>query len=36
LKLEKYGSDNTIFVENGDSIETAFTEAKTKIEELKK
>lgn len=36
LRLEKYGSDNTIFVKDGDGIETAFTEAKTKIEELKK
>jgi len=36
LKLEKYGTDNTIFVENGESIETAFNEAKTKIEDLKK
>lgn len=36
IKLEKYGSDNTLFIDNGDSIETAFTEAKNKIDELKK
>lgn len=36
LRLEKYGSDNTIFVKDGDGIETAFTDAKNKIEELKK
>lgn len=36
LSLEKYGSDATIFVKDGDSIETVFTEAKNKIEELKK
>ncbi len=36
IKLEKYGSDNTLFFENGDVIETSFTEAKNKIDELKK
>lgn len=36
LRLEKYGSDNTIFVKDGNSIEPAFIEAKNKIEELKK
>jgi hypothetical protein len=36
LKLEKYGSDNTVFIDNGATIETAFTEAKNKIDELKK
>lgn len=36
LRLEKYGSDNTIFIDNGDTIEVAFTEAKNKIDELKK
>jgi hypothetical protein len=36
LKLEKYGSDNTLFIDNGDIIEIAFTEAKNKIDELKK
>lgn len=35
IKLEKYGSDNTLFIENGDIIEFAFTEAKNKIDELK-
>jgi hypothetical protein len=36
LKLEKYGSDNTLFIDNGDTIDLAFTEAKNKIDELKK
>jgi hypothetical protein len=36
IKLEKYGSDNTLFIDSGDTIETAFTEAKNKIDELKK
>lgn len=36
IKLEKYGSDNTLFIDNADIIEIAFTEAKNKIEELKK
>lgn len=36
IKLEKYGSDNTIFFDNGDIIESAFTDAKNKIDELKK
>jgi hypothetical protein len=36
IKLEKYGSDNTLFINDGDTIETAFTEAKNKIEQLKK
>ena len=36
LKLEKYGSDNTLFIDNGDTIETTFIEAKNKIDELKK
>lgn len=36
LKLEKYGSDNTLFIDNGETIENAFMEAKTKIDELKK
>ncbi len=36
IKLEKYGSDNTLFIDNGNTIETAFTEAKNKIDELKK
>ena len=36
IKLEKYGSDNTLFIDSGDTIESAFTEAKNKIDELKK
>ncbi len=36
IKLEKYGSDNTLFIENGTTIENAFNEAKSKIDELKK
>lgn len=36
LKLEKYGSDNTLFVDGGENIETALTDAKNKIDELKK
>lgn len=36
IKLEKYGSDNTVFIDNGDTIENAFIEAKNKIDELKK
>lgn len=30
IKPEKYGSDNTLFIDNGDTIETAFTDAKSK------
>jgi len=36
IKLEKYGSDNTVFIDSGDAIERAFTDARNKIEELKK
>lgn len=36
IKLEKYGSENTLFIDSGDTIEIAFTEAKNKIDELKK
>lgn len=36
IKLEKYGSDNTLFVDNVDIIENAFNVAKNKIDELKK
>jgi hypothetical protein len=36
LSLGKYGSDNTIFVKDGDDVEVAFNNAKIKIEELKK
>jgi hypothetical protein len=36
IKLEKYGSDNTIFIDNVETIETSLNEAKIKIEEIKK
>jgi hypothetical protein len=36
IKLEKFGSDNTLFIENNEIIETSFNEAKNKIEELRK
>lgn len=36
LVLEKYGSDNTIFINDVSTIETAFNAAKMKMEELKK
>lgn len=36
LQLEKFGSDNTIFIENLEIVEKAFEEAKSKIDELKK
>ncbi|NDW17954.1 hypothetical protein D0T53_03355 [Dysgonomonas sp. 216] len=36
IKLEKYGSDNTVFINDVNIVEAAFTEAKNKIEELKK
>lgn len=36
LKLEKYGSDNTLFIDNPEIISKAFDEAKLKIDELKK
>lgn len=35
IRLEKYGSDKTLFVTDGEIIETAFTNAKNKIDELK-
>ncbi len=35
LQLEKYGSDNTIYISDINTIETAFGSAKTKIDELK-
>jgi len=35
LKLEKYGSDNTLFISDVETIEIAFQNAKSKIEELK-
>lgn len=36
LQLEKYDSENTIFIENLETIEKIFEEAKNKIDELKK
>ncbi len=36
IKLEKYGSDNTLFIKDLEKIESNFLEAKNKIEELKK
>ena len=36
IKLEKFGTDNTLFINDGDTIEAAFTDAKSKIDELKK
>lgn len=36
LKLEKYGTENTLFIDNGDIIETVFAEAKYKLDNLKK
>lgn len=36
LKLERYGSDNTIFINDVETLTTAFQGAKDKIEELKK
>jgi hypothetical protein len=36
IKLEKYGSKNTIFVKDFASVETAFSDAKVKIQELQK
>lgn len=35
IKLEKYGSDKTLFLKDLDQIESNFVEAKSKIEELK-
>lgn len=35
LKLEKYGSDNTLFIKDYDSVEFAFTNAKSKIDGIK-
>ena len=35
-KLEKYGSDATIFIDSGETLLNSFTEAKNKIDELKK
>jgi hypothetical protein len=36
LKLERYGSDNTVFINDVETLTTAFEGAKDKIEELKK
>ncbi|WP_300491506.1 hypothetical protein [Flavobacterium sp.] len=36
LKLDKSGSDNTLFISDSEVIETSFTEAKNKMAELKK
>lgn len=35
ISLEKYGSDKTLFVTDGEIIDNAFTNAKNKIDELK-
>ena len=35
LKLEKYGSDSSVFIQNSDLILVAFEEGKAKIEQLK-
>lgn len=35
IKLEKYGSDKTLFIKDLEKIESNFVEAKNKIEELK-
>lgn len=35
MKLEKYGSDNTVYVNSFEQFETAFNNAKAKIDEIK-
>lgn len=35
IALQKHGSDNTLFFSDGQTIETTFTNAKNKIDELK-
>lgn len=35
LKLEKYGSDSSVFIDNVNQIEQYFEEAKNKIDEIK-
>jgi hypothetical protein len=35
IRLEKYGSDKTLFVNDGATIETAFENARNKVDELK-
>ncbi len=36
IKLEKFGTDNTLFVDEATTLTKTFDDAKTKIEELKK
>lgn len=36
IKLEQYGSDSTLFIDQSETIETAFANAKNKMDELKK
>lgn len=36
IKLEKYGSENTLFIDNVEAIDTAFTNAKSQLDTLKK
>ncbi|NOW98950.1 hypothetical protein [Mucilaginibacter sp. SG564] len=36
VKLEKYGTDNTLFIKDRTVIESAFGEARAKIEDLRK
>jgi len=36
IKLEKYGSKNTVFMKDFATVETAFNDAKVKIQELQK
>lgn len=36
IELERYGSNNSLFFDDGNTIEIVFTEAKNKIDELKK
>ena len=36
MKLEKYGTENTVFIKDPEGIETAFVNAKEKIEDLRK
>jgi len=36
ISLERYGSDNTLFINDVNIVEAAFTDAKNKIEELRK
>jgi hypothetical protein len=36
IKLERYGSGTSLFIDKSDGIEAAFNEAKAKIDEIKK